>query len=242
VRHRDPPGDALGLSRVDQAAVSYAALLRSLGCTAHASAFAAMFDDDVAIQRELKVVDLADPGLRAVQVTRFAARSDGERAEQLADRCATEVPAQGETLARGSCEVSAALGRTKPRPRRWNVARAGNSVPRSVLTFAADIESILGVLEQPDMLATVIVGGPAPRITVGRTDLDRVCSAFGSRGDDREAWHREACSGDRPRVRTGRASAQPGGAGRPLGRGGGRRRCRGGGPAAPADCMAQRAG
>jgi HD-GYP domain-containing protein (c-di-GMP phosphodiesterase class II)/DNA-binding CsgD family transcriptional regulator len=102
--------EALELARTDRVAVYYAAMLRSLGCTAHASAFAEMFGDDVAIQRELKVFDVADPELRARQEARFAGWAGGERAHELADRFATEVPSQGAALARGSCEVSAALG------------------------------------------------------------------------------------------------------------------------------------
>jgi len=229
--------ETLGLSPLDQVAVFYVALLRSLGCTAHASAFAAMFDDDVAIQRELKVFDLADPGMRAAQVRRFASWTEDERAEQLADRFATEVPAQGETLARGSCEVSAALGRRVGIPDRAVVAldevyerydgkgfptgRAGDELtiaarvvhvaeqavmvhhddgasaaaqqvarraggqldPDVCATFAANVDSLLAVLEQPDMLATVIADEPAPPIMVQRTDLDRVCSAFASFAD-----------------------------------------------------------
>jgi HD-GYP domain-containing protein (c-di-GMP phosphodiesterase class II)/DNA-binding CsgD family transcriptional regulator len=101
---------ALDLRVDDRRAVYYAALLRSLGCTAHASAFAEMFDDDVAVQRELKTVDLDDPKARSAQTRRFAAWAGPERAHQLADRFANELPVQGASLGRGSCEVSAALG------------------------------------------------------------------------------------------------------------------------------------
>ena len=45
------------LGVADRHTVYYASLLRSLGCTAHGSTFAAWFDDDVAIQRELKILD-----------------------------------------------------------------------------------------------------------------------------------------------------------------------------------------
>jgi HD-GYP domain-containing protein (c-di-GMP phosphodiesterase class II) len=101
---------ALDLSVSDRRAIYYAALLRSLGCTAHASVFAQMFDDDLAVQRELKTLDLGDPEARSAQTRRFAAWAGAERARQLADRFATELPAQGASLGRGSCEVSAALG------------------------------------------------------------------------------------------------------------------------------------
>jgi HD-GYP domain-containing protein (c-di-GMP phosphodiesterase class II) len=100
---------ALDLSLSDRRAIYYAALLRSLGCTAHASVFAEMFDDDVAIQRELKTLDLRDPEARSAQTRRFVAWAGAERARELVDRFASELPAQGASLGRGSCEVSAAL-------------------------------------------------------------------------------------------------------------------------------------
>jgi HD-GYP domain-containing protein (c-di-GMP phosphodiesterase class II) len=102
--------DALELEHADRQAVYFAALLRSLGCTAHASAFAEMFDDDLAVQRELKTFDLDDPAAPPAQAARFATWAGTERAQELSDRFATEVPAQGAALGRGSCEVSAALG------------------------------------------------------------------------------------------------------------------------------------
>jgi hypothetical protein len=76
---------------VDQQSAYFAALLRSLGCTAQASVFAELFDDDVAVQRELKALDLA---------------------RELVARFVREVPARGAALGEGSCEVSASLGRT----------------------------------------------------------------------------------------------------------------------------------
>ena len=101
---------ALDLSLGDRRAIYYAALLRSLGCTAHASVFAEMFDDDVAVQRELKTFDFSDPATRSAQTRRFAAWAGPERARELTDRFAAELPVQGAALGRGSCEVSAALG------------------------------------------------------------------------------------------------------------------------------------
>jgi hypothetical protein len=64
--------EALELEPADRDAVYFAALLRSLGCTAQASAFAEMFDDDVAVQRELKTLDLGDPAVLSAQTARFA--------------------------------------------------------------------------------------------------------------------------------------------------------------------------
>jgi hypothetical protein len=102
--------DELELGATDRAAVYFASLLRSLGCTAHGSTFAEWFDDDVVIQRELKMLDLGDPAWSARQAARFATWAGPERASVLAARFATTVPAHGAELARGSCEVSATLG------------------------------------------------------------------------------------------------------------------------------------
>ena len=103
--------DALELGMRDRQAAYFAALLRSLGCTAHASVFAEMFDDDVAVQRELKTLDLDDPEVLAAAdraVCRPGPGPSGRRSSPT--RFVTEVPAQGAALGRGSCEVSAALG------------------------------------------------------------------------------------------------------------------------------------
>jgi HD-GYP domain-containing protein (c-di-GMP phosphodiesterase class II)/DNA-binding CsgD family transcriptional regulator len=102
--------DALGLDKDDRRSVYFAALLRSLGCTAHASTFAELFDDDVALQRELKTFDLGDPEALSAQTERFSTWAGDERAKQLTDRFAEVLPEQGAALGRGSCEVSAALG------------------------------------------------------------------------------------------------------------------------------------
>jgi hypothetical protein len=103
-------GEALELERADRQALYFAALLRSLGCTAHASTFAEVFDDDVAIQRELKTLDLEDPATVPAQTARFAVWAGTKRAQELSARIATEVPENGVALGRGACEVSAALG------------------------------------------------------------------------------------------------------------------------------------
>jgi HD-GYP domain-containing protein (c-di-GMP phosphodiesterase class II) len=102
--------DAVELDRADRQAAYFSALLRSLGCTAHASVFAEMFDNDVAVQRELKTLDLDDPAILAEQTARFSTWAGNERAQELTDRFKTELPAQGANLGRGACEVSAALG------------------------------------------------------------------------------------------------------------------------------------
>src|SRR5437763_10540148 len=78
--------DALALDRGDRQAAYFAALLRSLGCTAHSSVFAEMFDDDVAVQRELKTLDLDDPAVLAEQTARFATWAGNDRARELTTR------------------------------------------------------------------------------------------------------------------------------------------------------------
>ena len=90
--------EALDVDLSDRRAVYFTALLRSLGCTAHASTFAEMFDDDVAVQRELKLFDLGDPAELSAQTRRFAGWAGTGRAEQLSERFRREGPAQGEAL------------------------------------------------------------------------------------------------------------------------------------------------
>ncbi|MGK2938869.1 MAG: hypothetical protein ACSLFR_13860 [Solirubrobacteraceae bacterium] len=54
-------GDALGLDDDELAGLHQAALLRAIGCTAHAAENAELFDDDLAFQRDMHEVDVADP-------------------------------------------------------------------------------------------------------------------------------------------------------------------------------------
>jgi HD-GYP domain-containing protein (c-di-GMP phosphodiesterase class II) len=62
--------------------------------------------------------------------------------------------------------------------------RAGGHLdPAICATFADNAEQILSVLDSPDMLAAVIDQEPPPRMTVWRSDLDRVCAAFASFAD-----------------------------------------------------------
>ena len=100
----------LGLGPDDRAAVYFASLLRSLGCTAEGSKFAAWFGDDVAVQRELKTLDLDDPAWAGAQRARFAAWAGEARAAELSERFVEVIPRHGKELATGSCEVSAGLG------------------------------------------------------------------------------------------------------------------------------------
>lgn len=97
---------ALGLPLGEQRAVFHAALLRSIGCTAHAPENAAMFGDDMRFQRALKELDPAD-------WETFSARFgewDPARQRELLDVLVRETPTTGVYAARSGCEVSAALG------------------------------------------------------------------------------------------------------------------------------------
>jgi hypothetical protein len=94
----------LGLD--DRRAVFHAALLRSLGCTAHAPENAATFGDDLQFERAFKELDPAD-------VTTFSARFgewEPTRQRELVERLVTLAPTVGVYAARSGCEVSSALG------------------------------------------------------------------------------------------------------------------------------------
>ncbi len=103
--------DAIDLTLEDQRAAYYAALLRSLGCTANSPEFSALFDDDVAVQRELKTMDFGDPEAFASQVEGFGSWAGVERAAEIGSRFVSVLPERGPALGRAGCEVSAALGR-----------------------------------------------------------------------------------------------------------------------------------
>ena len=96
----------LRLSIDQRRAVFHAALLRSIGCTAHAPENAAMFGDDLAFERALKELDPADPQT-------FSARFgswDPSRQKELLALVIERTPTTGVYAARSGCEVSAALG------------------------------------------------------------------------------------------------------------------------------------
>lgn len=102
--------DELGVRTDDRRSVYFAALLRSLGCTAHASTFAELLDDDVAVQRALKTLHPELPGWEAAQTEQFASWAGSPRARELTARLTELIPVHGRALATGSCEVSATLG------------------------------------------------------------------------------------------------------------------------------------
>ncbi len=99
-------GEALGLDDDELADLHQAALLRAIGCTAHAAENAELFDDDLAFQRDMHEVDLADPS----SLDHFGAWAGDERGAQLRARFVQAVPTIGPTAARFGCEASRSLG------------------------------------------------------------------------------------------------------------------------------------
>jgi HD-GYP domain-containing protein (c-di-GMP phosphodiesterase class II) len=97
--------DALGLEAVERRGVFEAALLRSIGCTAHAPENAALFEDDTAFQHALHTLD---PAQGDVFAARFGSWSSHQA--RLVDRVIAETPLAGVRAWEASCEVSAALG------------------------------------------------------------------------------------------------------------------------------------
>lgn len=97
---------ALRLSRDEQRAVFHTALLRAIGCTAHAPENAAMFGDDIHFEHALKELDPADPETFSA---RFGDWDPGRQPDLLA-LLVEQTPIAGVYAARSGCEVSAALG------------------------------------------------------------------------------------------------------------------------------------
>jgi HD-GYP domain-containing protein (c-di-GMP phosphodiesterase class II) len=181
--------EELGLRSDDCQAVYFSALLRSLGCTAHASSFAEMFDDDVAVQRALKTLHPEDPGWARAQTERFAAWAGRERARELTARFTELLAAEGRTLATGSCEVSASLATALALPagaiaaldevyERFDglgfpTGRAGDE-----LTIAARVVHVAEQVVMADYEdAPAAVPGRVARLAGGHLDPD-VCSCL----------------------------------------------------------------
>jgi len=99
-------GSAVSLPLDEQRSVFHAALLRSIGCTAHAPENAAMFGDDMRFQRALKELDPADWETFSVRFGEW----DKARQQELLGVLVEETPTTGVYAARSGCEVSAALG------------------------------------------------------------------------------------------------------------------------------------
>jgi HD-GYP domain-containing protein (c-di-GMP phosphodiesterase class II)/DNA-binding CsgD family transcriptional regulator len=97
---------ALRLGGDQRRAVFHAALLRAIGCTAHAPENAAMFGDDIRFERALKELDPADPET----FSRRFGDWDPRRQKELLVLLVEHTPTTGAYAARSGCEVSAALG------------------------------------------------------------------------------------------------------------------------------------
>jgi HD-GYP domain-containing protein (c-di-GMP phosphodiesterase class II)/DNA-binding CsgD family transcriptional regulator len=99
----------LGLDDADRAAVFSTALLRSIGCTSHASENAALFVDDTSFVAAFSRLDPGDPAVLREQLAAFGAWAP-ERQAELARRFIDVAPVEGPLASRAACEVSRALG------------------------------------------------------------------------------------------------------------------------------------
>ena len=92
----------LGLGEAEGADVYSASLLRSVGCTAHASENAAGFGDDLVFQRVLKTLDVGDPDVLAGQLQELGGPAMAQHFLEVA-------PTEGPVATAAGCEVSRAL-------------------------------------------------------------------------------------------------------------------------------------
>ena len=103
-------GRELGLPDAELAVVFHAALLRAVGCTAHASENAEQFGDDIAFQAALKELDLGDPEMFAAQLARFGDWAGPSAQPRLAQDFLATAAITGPRATRASCEVGRAIG------------------------------------------------------------------------------------------------------------------------------------
>src|SRR4051812_30465769 len=97
-----------GLDDADRAVVFHVALLRSIGCTAHASENAELFADDTAFQGALHRLDPGNDEIFAAQLAAFGNWAPRRRAA-LGRRFLAVAPVEGPKAIRAGCEVSRAL-------------------------------------------------------------------------------------------------------------------------------------
>src|SRR4051794_14096637 len=102
-------GGALGLDDADRAPAFCTALLRSIGCTAHASENAALFGADPAFGASFSRLDPGAPAVLGAQLADFG-RWAPARAPRLARRFVELAPVEGPRASAAGCEVSRALG------------------------------------------------------------------------------------------------------------------------------------
>ena len=103
----DGLGRSMDLEAELRLALFEAALLRSIGCTAHAPENAALFMDDTAFQAALKRLDPGDAELFGRQLDAFGTWADDPA--ELAARFVEIAPTEGPAAAATGCEVSRAL-------------------------------------------------------------------------------------------------------------------------------------
>jgi hypothetical protein len=136
-------------NELDRRAVFHAALLRAIGCTAHAPENAAMFLDDMMFQRAFKILDPADPEAFAARFGDWA----GARQSELLALVIEKTPTVGVYAARSGCEVSQALGaRLGISPgaiaaldqvyERWDGRGIPNGIAGEELTLAARVSHV----------------------------------------------------------------------------------------------------
>lgn len=106
----DEFAQVLGLAPHERAAVFHAALLRAVGCTAHAPENAQMFEDDTAFSAALKALDFGDAEVFGRQLSTFGAWAGPDKAPRLAEVLVAAAPTVGPHAAQFGCEVSRALG------------------------------------------------------------------------------------------------------------------------------------
>src|SRR4051812_28569376 len=121
-------GSALGLDDADRSAVFCTALLRSIGCTSHASENAALFGDDTAFEASFSRLDPGDPAVLETQLAGFG-RWEPERQAALTRRFVELAPVEGPRASAAGCEVSRALG-NRLRPPAAPVGAPGDGYQR----------------------------------------------------------------------------------------------------------------
>ncbi len=99
-------GRQAGLDDRDLADVFQGAMLQALGCTAHATENAALFDDDLAFQRAVHSLDVSDPASMAT----FGSWAGEQRGAELRARFRQIAATVGPQATQSSCEASRALG------------------------------------------------------------------------------------------------------------------------------------
>ncbi len=100
--------ELVGLDLAERRAAHLAALLRSIGCTAHAPENGSMFGDDIAFESRMHVLDWGDSSHLAEQVRSFG-DWDPARADEYRGRLGRELPTRGPVAATAVCEVSGAI-------------------------------------------------------------------------------------------------------------------------------------